>query len=259
MTRIFISVISHNHLDVIRQLNCLPVLAECFEVVIKSNIPEQNKLIEEYCRKFNIHHLNDNYYQGFGKNNNDVYKYCLDFLEMKDDDVFIVLNPDVQIDLDMVELLLTTMNYDNNKIVAINLYKDTDFKYFDNSIRTFPRFIDFLNSFISGVNNTCLDKNSIVNPTKVDWAAGSFIAFKSSHYRFLNGFNEDYFMYCEDIDICYRSNLLGEPVIYYPFIKAYHAACHYNRKILSKHFYWHVKSIIKFLIYKTFNPIEKIR
>ncbi len=43
----------------------------------------------------------------------------------------------------------------------------------------------------------------------MEWVAGSFIAFKSSSYRKVQGFDENYFMYCEDIDICYRAKSQG--------------------------------------------------
>ena len=44
-----------------------------------------------------------------------------------------------------------------------------------------------------------------------------------SYYRQLNGFDERYFMYCEDIDICYRScKIHGKRVMYFPNIKAVH-------------------------------------
>ncbi|EGR3506856.1 glycosyl transferase family 2, partial [Vibrio parahaemolyticus] len=75
-----------------------------------------------------------------------------------------------------------------------------------------------------------------------------FIAIKAIHYKKLNGFDENYFMYCEDIDLCYRSKQEGESVLYLPNISAIHFAAHNNRKLLSKHFYWHLKSVFRFLI-----------
>ncbi|MFV0199871.1 glycosyltransferase family 2 protein [Empedobacter falsenii] len=36
----------------------------------------------------------------------------------------------------------------------------------------------------------------------VDWLTGSFLMMKKNVYQQINGFDEDYFMYVEDIDIC---------------------------------------------------------
>jgi len=118
----------------------------------------------------------------------------------------------------------------------------------DNSIRKFPSLTQFGKSFLGLGNPTIINKNIVSAPTIVDWAAGSFLAFRSSHYAALKGFDEGYFMYCEDVDICYRSMLLGEQVVFFPQIKMQHLAEHANRSIFSKHFYWHVKSALRFLL-----------
>ena len=55
-------------------------------------------------------------------------------------------------------------------------------------------------------------------------------------------------MYCEDIDICNRADIVyGEKLVYIPSVKAVHLARHKNKKILSKHFFWHLKSIVRYL------------
>ena len=55
----------------------------------------------------------------------------------------------------------------------------------------------------------------------VDWAAGSFLLFKASLFRKLGGFDPGYFMYCEDIDICWRAQkLFNQQLLFNPNIKA---------------------------------------
>ena len=91
------------------------------------------------------------------------------------------------------------------------------------------------------------DKNTITEPIHVDWASGAFLAFDATHYAQLLGFDLRYFMYFEDVDICYRSTLLGKEVRYYPNLRAVHAAAHKNRDIASKHAIWFFHSFMKFL------------
>lgn len=114
----------------------------------------------------------------------------------------------------------------------------------------FPSLKHFIKSFLGLGNSSIVDKSKIIEPCHIDWAAGSFLAIQSCHYLKLGGFDEKYFMYCEDIDICYRSFLMNIPVKYYPAIHAIHLAKHANRKIFSKHFYWHFSSAIRFLLTK---------
>lgn len=245
---IYISIVSHGHSDLINELSCLLTLSNHFKIVVKSNKP--NDSFCELSNAPNFYWINEQYGCGFGHNNNIVFRYCQTELGMSSNDVFIVLNPDVVISFNEIETLVNEMKRDQSKVSAINLYKDTEQMIYDNSIREFPSLLQFIKSFLGLGNNSIIDKNNITLPSPVNWAAGSFLAFEANHYATLGGFDEKYFMYCEDIDICYRSYLLGYNVIYYPEIRAIHLAQHANRKLFSKHFYWHVTSVIRFLCTK---------
>ena len=243
---IYISVISHGHSCLINQLSCLSnLLSSELQIVIKSN--KSGDSFESLADKAHFHWLDSTYGLGFGHNNNIVFDYCRTKLGMKDNDYFIVLNPDVIVERDDIHLLINHMKTSGCKLSTINLYRDYNRLISDNSIRRYPSLIQFLKSFLGLGNSAIIEKNGIEEPTYVDWAAGSFLAFEANHYDSLNGFDENYFMYCEDIDICYRSNLVGERVKYFPEIQAVHLAQHANRKLFSKHFYWHVTSVLYFL------------
>tara|TARA_R110002033_G_C3882539_1_gene238114 strand:- start:247 stop:1023 length:777 start_codon:yes stop_codon:yes gene_type:complete len=245
---IYISVVSHGHDTLIRELSCLSSLSQDFHIVVKSNLA--NESFVELTHHENFHWIDHKYNCGFGHNNNIVFEYCRFKCGMTVDDYFIVLNPDIVIASDQIEHLIKDMTLNDIKLSAINLFKDSDSTIYDNSIRTFPSLIQFTKSFLGLGNSSILDKSKVTASMQVDWAAGSFLAFKASHYEELGGFDENYFMYCEDIDICYRSHLIGERVTYFPEIKALHLAKHANRELLSKHFYWHLTSVLRFLFTK---------
>lgn len=229
-------------------MSSLNKLAQHFNVVLKINKEERFDINDSFFENMTI--INDHYFCGFGRNNNIVFEHCKKKLGMKENDLFIVLNPDVVVDVNTIEDLSQAMVSDNTLFATINLYKDKEYSIYDNSVRKYPTLSDFIKSFLLNKNNTIIDKKTIIKPAAVDWAAGSFLSFKMSHYDYLDGFDESYYMYCEDIDICYRSNKIGIPPILYPQFKAVHLAGHSNRKLLSKHFYWHLRSALKFLISK---------
>lgn len=52
--------------------------------------------------------------------------------------------------------------------------------------------------------------------------AGSFMMMPRSVYDKLGGWDETYFFYGEDIDICYRIQELGYEIIYYPHVEVLH-------------------------------------
>ncbi|RJX72368.1 glycosyltransferase family 2 protein [Vibrio sinensis] len=245
---IYIAVISHGHSDLINQLACLPLLSKEYQVVIKSNKSKDH--FDSWIESPNLYWIDDQYGCGFGRNNNIVFEYCRSELRMTEEDYFIVLNPDVIIESKEIERLIDHMSVGGVKLSAINLLKDRNKMIYDQSIRKFPTLLQFVKSFLGLGNSSILDKSSLISSSKVDWAAGSFLAFKSGHYAKLGGFDENYFMYCEDIDICYRSYLSGERVTYYPEISALHLAKHANRELFSMHFYWHITSALRFLLTK---------
>ncbi|HIF9150946.1 TPA: glycosyltransferase family 2 protein [Photobacterium damselae] len=246
MNNIYIAVVSHNHFDLIKSLGCIDKLSQLknVKIVIKTNTNESKNIFKQ---RENIFIIDEPSYLGFGNNNNIIFDYCCSNLNMINTDYFVILNPDVIINNDNLISLIRKLKEDRVKLAAINLFKDENYTIFDNSIREFPTLKTFVKSFLGKGNDSIYDKSKINSIKKIDWAAGSFLAFEVSHYNKLKGFDTRYFMYCEDIDICYRSMLLGVKVTYYPDIKALHLAKHANRKIFSKHFLWHLSSAIRFL------------
>ena len=57
---------------------------------------------------------------------------------------------------------------------------------------------------------------------KTDILVGAYMFMKTAHYRALNGFDEDCFMYSDDIDLSYRSLQLGKPNFYNPDLNIIH-------------------------------------
>ncbi|MGO1296213.1 MAG: glycosyltransferase [Vibrio sp.] len=240
---LFISVVNHHHDDLIIQFDTLQHLSIHYSVIVKSNT-EPSPLLREYCQRHSIHLLTENKTKGFGANNNDVFNYAQQQLGMTQHDYFLVLNPDVIIDKSMIAELLKLIEQHQSDIAAINLYKDEEKTIFDHSIRRNHSLLNPLKSLIGLPRNDIYDKASIHTPQEIDWAAGSFLLFSAQCYEKLNGFDETYFMYFEDADICMRAKKKGNTIKYFPQIEAIHLAQHANRKLFSKHFYWYVRSLL---------------
>lgn len=243
--KLYISVINHGHDELITSRDTLAALAKDYTVVIRSNTTPTN-VITQYSTEAGIHLIHDGSPKGFASNNNAVFDYCQCKLGMTDKDYFLVLNPDVDITTDSMQKLLNLSSERNSDISAINLFRDAALTVYDNSIRHYPKLFAPLMSLLGIKRTDMYNKNSISEPIEIDWAAGSFLLFKADSFRKLGGFNEKYFMYFEDADLCTRANKKGLKVTYFPSIKAVHLASHQNRKLLSKHFVWYVKSSLKY-------------
>lgn len=248
---IFISLVSHSHSKIISELATMSELSSeaGFVLVVKNNTADPG--LSECLIGMNVHLIDDEslYGLGFGENNNCVFNYCVSMLGMSGGDLFCVLNPDVLVDSISLSRLADLMDSDGCLMSSINLYLNTEKSVYDNSIRKFPGLFSFFGSYLSLVN-LAIDKREVQSPIDIDWAAGSFLMFKAFHYANLGGFDEGYFMYCEDIDICFRSFKKGVRVRFYPSVSAVHYAGFANRKMFSRHFLWHVKSAFRFIAVK---------
>jgi GT2 family glycosyltransferase len=85
-----------------------------------------------------------------------------------------------------------------------------------------------------------------LEPVVVDWIAGMFMLFDSTAFRAVRGFDESYFLYYEDVDLCRRLRRSGYDVIYVPGAEVVHDARRDSRRKLSlmRH---HAASLLRFL------------
>lgn len=242
---IFISIVNHYHDVMIVDNPTLPLLAQNFTIIIKSNTQPSPELTD-FCCEHNIRLLQGSKPKGFGANNNEVFQYIKSHLNPIDEDFFLALNPDVEVEVESLSDLTSQATEYRADISAINLYTDIEFNNYDNSIRRYPSLLSPLKSLVGLPRRDVYDKSKIDKPTRVEWAAGSFLLFTVHCFELLNGFDERYFMYFEDADICTRANLAGYNVMYFPNIKAIHFASHQNRKLFSKHFIWYWSSSFRY-------------
>jgi hypothetical protein len=59
-------------------------------------------------------------------------------------------------------------------------------------------------------------------PYVVDWVYGTFMAVRRAAFAQLGGFDADYFLYGEDMDLCHRARALGFRTLHVPSAIAVH-------------------------------------
>lgn len=175
-------------------LNCLNTQSLCPEkVFIVDN--NSTQLVEvEQKSNFSSFLIKNESNLGFGVAANIAIKKAID----DGFDKFILFSQDVLIEKDSCEKLINSL---------------------DNSI-SFPKMIDRKNNkifslggFINQLTGKIyLEKKDVL--TKFDWADGSCLAFTKKVFEKNNGFNENYFMYFEDVDFCYRAKRNGFKLIF---------------------------------------------
>jgi len=66
------------------------------------------------------------------------------------------------------------------------------------------------------------DTGQYNHPSTVDWASGAAMFIKKDLFEQLNGFDEDFEMHMEEIDLCWRARNVGIEVMYCPESVVYH-------------------------------------
>lgn len=77
-----------------------------------------------------------------------------------------------------------------------------------------------------------------------DWVNAALLLFPSNVYQQLKGFDESYFMYCEDVDICLRLQLMGYRLVEAQAACVTHVASRASRRN-ALHLLWHVRSLLR--------------
>ncbi len=75
------------------------------------------------------------------------------------------------------------------------------------------------NKTLASYNMTYADPNEMI---EVDAVSGSFFCIRRDVYEKLNGFDEDFFMYGEDLDLCFRTKEMGLHNYYTPVTNILH-------------------------------------
>ena len=123
------------------------------------------------------------------------------------------LNPDTIIpDNTLSKLIQFCDKKLTQNIITISQYNDHNKNTYPFGI--FPNFLNLFGllrlierTFIKTKKSKAkIIKNEVSYP---DWISGSFFLIKNKDYRKLNGWDESYWMYCEDVDLCYRANKIG--------------------------------------------------
>lgn len=74
-----------------------------------------------------------------------------------------------------------------------------------------PRFNQYFQSYLD-----------FTQTHRVDVTAGSYLLMPMALYRELGGWDEQYFFYGEDIDLCYRINAAAYEIVYFPLVEVIH-------------------------------------
>lgn len=180
--------------------------------------------------------------KGFGANHNAAFVH-----HQKDSAFFCVVNPDICINQNPFPALIACLENPDIGLAAPVVIDSNG--VIEDSARIFPTPFKIL----CKVFGKCRGADYFIKsePIYPDWVGGMFMMFSRNMFEKLNGFNERFFLYYEDVDLCARLRLLGYEVVLCPAAKVIHNAQRSSHRNL-KYMKWHLASMLRFFCSKVF-------
>lgn len=231
---ITVSVVSHGQGGMVAML--LEDLARCSglaRVILTQNIPEGEIACPAPLRS-RLTLLRNEQPRGFGANHNQAFQQC-------ETRWFAVVNPDIRLPTDPFALLVAALEEGGCGVAAPEVRNPAG--GVDDSVRRFPTLPGLVRRFVGKDDGRMVTKGT--QPQNVDWAAGMFLLFSAGVFREVGGFDERYFLYYEDVDICVRLWRRGQRVVIHPGVAVVHAAQRASRRKL-RYMAWHLSSMVRY-------------
>lgn len=179
-----------------------------YEFIVVDNCSKDNSKHSVLTKHPDVKWLDSKENIGFGRANNmGVKNASSNYILLLNSDIIIV-NKAIE---DCLEYLI------HNKIGVIGpklIYPNGDIQ------KSTYGYIGDFNEILK--ENLILDKLFTFSEPQYRAIMGAFMMMKKETFDSVNGFDEDFFMYCEELDLCKRIVKSGESIYYHDSLKVIH-------------------------------------
>lgn len=232
------SVVSHGHGALVRDLlrDLGRETGAALEVTVTLNVAEP-LVLDPAASPFPLSIVENAAPRGFGANHNAAFAR-----RAAHDGYFCVANPDVRLEPGVLARLVETLAAHPSVAVAAPRVRDQAGRV-QNSARRLPTPGRIVRRAARALPP--LDYPLGTGWRQAEWVAGMFMVFPSRIFAELGGFDERYFLYYEDVDLCCRAHLAGYDVLLDEAACVTHDGLwdsHRNPRYLR----WHLASMARF-------------
>lgn len=238
-----VSLVSHGHGAMVwRLVDQLVVCPEVAQVIVTLNLPEL--VPEELDAKALI--VQNNAPKGFGENHNAAFA-------LANCEFYCVINPDIELPQNPFAVLADAWGDQRVGLVAPLVIGPSGLP--EDSMRCFLTPWSIVKRVL-GLGSGTYSLRQVGSDFTPDWVAGMFMLFRSEAYAKVGGFDERYFMYCEDADICTRLWKAGYKVLGCLSVSVIHNAQRASHRSF-KHLSWHLRSMARYFLSQSFSLPKK--
>lgn len=170
-------------------------------------------------------------------------------------DVLFVANPDLRIVEGTLDVAVAFLNdyADVGIVLPLLRYPEGDVQASVRRFYTWPvalyarsplRALKIRPAFFRDYLCESLDRS---RPSDVDWGLGGAMLLRRSDVDESGIFDERFFLYFEDVDLCYRMWTRRRRVVYCPQIECIHAHRRHSRNPISRAGWHHFRSLLRFV------------
>jgi GT2 family glycosyltransferase len=141
--------------------------------------------------------------------------------------LLLVSNADVIYSKEAIKMMIETINSDKNYTIVAPKLVVNDSKIQPSAFR-FPTLLRLALEQLFVIKDLGLikiDKKSSlsgIDTIEVDWVLGASFMIRTDVYREVTGFCEEFFMYWEETDLCFRVKKKGFKIVILPDVKVVH-------------------------------------
>ena len=219
MKKLSISIVNYNGGDYLYK--CLDSLKKVsaeleFDVYVIDNNSKDGSMekVEKDFPQFS--YIKNDKNLGFGKAHNIVLK------KVKTPYV-LTLNPDCEVPSGTLKYMFDFMEKNNEIGLSTCKIIKADGSPDEAAHRAFPTpWNSFLYLFFKKDNGYHMTNANMTESHEIDSAVGAFMFIRKSVLEQVGYFDEDYFLYGEDIDLCFRIKRAGYKIFYVPQVEILH-------------------------------------
>ncbi|SCX77317.1 glycosyltransferase family 2 protein [Alkaliphilus peptidifermentans] len=189
--------------------------------------------------------IKNNTNQGFGA-------ACNQGVSKSNADYILFLNPDTRLFDKSLSIPIKVMSKkESNEIGVCGIQLIDEHKTIHRSCCNFPKTKHFLNR-MTGLHY--LFPKKFKTHFKTDWehnensvvehVIGAFYLIRRELFQKMNGFDERFFVYLEDLDLSYRISKLGYKTLYLAEVNAFHRGGGTSEQVKAKRLFYSIRSRI---------------
>jgi N-acetylglucosaminyl-diphospho-decaprenol L-rhamnosyltransferase len=252
-SRVHLSVVSHGHCPLIAGL-LADIDCHCCDVPLHVTVTlnvREPLAFDPALFRMPVHVRSNTTRKGFSANHNAAFRHGQ---REYPSEFFAIVNPDIRFSSDPLARLLACFE-DGRVGIAAPLVLNADGEVED-SARRFPTPLSPLARVLGGKREPVYSmEGGVASP---DWVAGMFMLIPAEVFSRVGGFDERYFLYYEDVDLCARLRLAGYDVRLCPSATVVHTARRQSHADAT-YLRWHVASMIRFFLSSAFFSVSRRR